>query len=120
MLSDPQTITVNAVAQVMPRIINESLHSQYVLSDGTYSLDIRHRSKRVDKKIRVVSLVAFNHRKVVTDPLTSVNDYDNALWSVQLDRPEVGFTNTELINDVTGLKTWLDSTMIGKLIGKES
>lgn len=120
MLSDPQTITVNAVAKVMPRILNEGSHSFYRLSDLTFSLDIRHRQVTRDKKRRVISTVAFAQRKIVADPLTSINDYETFTDSIQWDRPEVGFTATEIDQHQSGFKTWFDSTMVTKIFGQET
>lgn len=119
MLADPQSITVNSVGKSMPRILNEGSHSLYQMSDLTFSLDVKHRTVVRDKKRRVVSLVQFNQKKVVADPLTAVNDYENLLWSVMLDRPEVGFTSTETDQQWAGFKTWFDTTMVGKIFGRE-
>lgn len=120
MLTDPQVITVNAVAKSMPRILNEGNHALYQLADGTFFLDIRHTSFRKDKKARIRSLAKFTQRAVVADPLTTVNDYETVDVSVQIDRPEAGFTSTQIDQMVAGFKTWLDSTMVGKLYGRES
>lgn len=120
MLSDPQTITVNAVAKVMPKILNDGSHSVYQLSDQTFTLDIRHTNTKKDKKSRVKSLATFTQRAVVPDPLTTVNDYETLACSVQIDRPEAGFSSAQTEQLITGFKTWLDATMIGKLFGKES
>jgi len=119
-LADPQSITVAAVAKSMPRVLNEAFHSIYRMSDLTFSLDVRHRTVVRDKKKRVISLVAFVQRKVVADPLTAVNDYETLSESFQIDRPEVGFTSTEVSDQWTGFKTWADTTMVGKLFGQES
>jgi hypothetical protein len=119
-LADPQSITVNAVPQSMPRVLNEGSHSQYQKSDLTFTLDIRHTSFKKDKKGRVKSLIVFTQRAIVPDPLTAVNDYETLTWSVQLDRPEAGFTATQCDQMVAGLKTWLDSTMVPKIFGRES
>lgn len=120
MLADPQSVTVNAVAQSMPRILSEGQHSVFQKSDLTFKLEVRHRSVVRDKKRRVVSLVTFTQRKVVADPLTAVNDYETLAESFQIDRPEVGFTSSEVDQQWAGLKAWADTTMIGKLYGQES
>jgi hypothetical protein len=39
---------------------------------------------------------------------------------VVIDRPLAGFTSTQTDQLITGFKTWLDSTAIGKLFGQES
>lgn len=119
-LADPQTITVNAVAKVMPRIVSTGTSSQYELADKTFGLSIKHNSFKQDKKSRIKSLAAFTQRAVVPDPLTTINDYETVTVSVQIDRPEAGFTQTQIDQMVTGFKTWLDSTMVGKLFGRES
>ena len=120
MLSDPQTITVNAVAKVMPKILGDGSHSVYQLSDQTFALDIRHTRTKKDKKSRVKSLVTFTQKAVVADPLTVVNDYETLVFSVQIDRPEAGFTSVQTQQLVTGFQSWLNSTMVDKLYGQES
>lgn len=119
-LTDPQSITVNAVAKSMPRIVNDGTHSTYQMPDQTFSLDIRHTSLRKDKKLRVKSLVSFSQRAIVPDPLTSVNDYETVTISLQIDRPEAGFTSTQIDQMIAGFKTWCDTNMVAKLFGRES
>jgi len=123
-LTDPQVITVAAVAKSMPRINSSSSNGQtvtkYNMSDLTYFLTVSHRNVKRSGKARVISQVVFMKRAVVADPLTAVNDWDSVQWSVQLDRPEAGFTSTEIGDMLGGLKTWYDSTMVGKIIGGES
>lgn len=120
MLADPQVITVNAVAKSMPRILTEAQHSLYQLADQTFALDVRHRGIKRDGKSRTISTAAFSQRAVVADPLTSVNDFEDVRVSVQIDRPDAGFTSTQIDQMVAGFKTWLDSAMVGKLFGRES
>jgi hypothetical protein len=117
---DPQVVTVNTVAQSMPRLaMPGDSGSTFQKSDLTWTLNIRHRSVTRDKKKRVVSLVVLTQRKIVADPLTANNDYETLATSVQIDRPEVGFTSTEVDQQLTGFKTWLSSAMIGQLYGRE-
>lgn len=116
MLTDPQTVTVNAVAKVMPRIKTDGLSSIYSLSDETFKLTISHQKS--NKRVR--SMARIDQLAIVPDPLTSVNDYETLSFYVVVDRPEVGFSSTQVEQLVAGLKTWLDSTIIGKLYGQES
>jgi hypothetical protein len=117
MLNDPQIITVNAVAQSMPRIQMQGTSSTYQKADQTFSLDISHTTT---KDGRVRSMAKVTQRKVVADPLTSENDYDNLVFYIVLDRPGYGFSDVEAQQLVTGFKTWLDNAMVTKLYGKES
>lgn len=117
-LSDPQTVTVNSVAKVMPRVTSNGLSAHYQLADESFALDISHQ-KTKDRRIR--SLAKITQRAIVTNPLDSTqSDYDTLAFHVVIDRPEYGFTSTDVTNLITGLKTWLDSTMVGKLFGQES
>lgn len=120
MLSDPQTITVNAVPKTMPKVLVENSHSLYQLADLTFSLDVRHTNRNVSGKRRVRSLVTFTQNAVVADPVTAVNDMESLVFSVQIDRPEQGFSSTQLQQLVTGFNSWLNSTMVDKLYGRES
>jgi len=119
-LADPQIITVATVAKSMPRILNEGTHSVYQMADQTFTLDVRHRTVKRDRKSRTVSLVAFTQRKVVADPLTAVNDFETLTESIQVDRPDAGFTSTEVNDQFVGFKAWFDTTMMGKIYGRES
>jgi hypothetical protein len=120
MLSDPQSITVNAVAKSMPKVTADGSHAVYSMADSSFVLDVRHTSRVVDKKSRVRSLVTFSQRSIVADPLTAVNDFETLAVSVQIDRPEAGFTSTQVQQLVTGFQAWLNSTMVDKLYGRES
>jgi hypothetical protein len=104
----------------MPRILSGNLASTYQKDDLTFGLKITHNQFTREKKRRVKSLVAFTQKSIVADPLTSVNDYEDVTISFQIDRPEAGFTATQIDQMVAGLKTWLDTTMVGKLYGRES
>jgi len=116
MLTDPQSITVNAVAQSMPKTESSGTSSVYEKADGTFRLKISHQTS----KGRVRSLARFEQRAVVADPLTAVNDYETLVFYVNIDRPEVGFTSTQVQQLVAGFSTWLNGTMVDKLYGRES
>lgn len=117
MFADPQSITVNGVAHSLPRIAVGDLSASYEQNDGTFHLDISHQ---VTKQDRVRSLVRVSQKKVVTDPLNSVNDYDNLTLTFTLDRPSYGFSQTETEQLVAGLVAWLTTGNVDKLYGRES
>lgn len=119
-LSDPISITVAGSAKSMPRISSPGTSATYRSADANWGVDIRHRTVTRDKKKRVVSTVGFFQRKVVADPLTSANDYEICNESFQLDRPEVGFSTTEISDQWTGFTAWFTSTILGKIVGMES
>lgn len=117
MFSDPQSVTVNAVAKSMPKVESSGKKTVYRKADGTFQLTISHQ---VVAGGRIRSMARIDQQAVVPDPLTSVNDYETLSFYFVVDRPEVGFSSTEVDYLVTGLKSWLDSTAIGKLFGLES
>jgi archaellum component FlaG (FlaF/FlaG flagellin family) len=116
MFADPQVVTVNAVAKSMPRVKTDGLSAIYQMSDETFKLTLSHQKS--NKRIR--SMARIDQRAIVADPLTSENDYETLSFYVVIDRPEVAFSSTTVDQLVTGFKTWLDSTNVGKLYGQES
>lgn len=121
--ADPQSITVNAVPKSMPRVLgptNQNNSSTYQMLDKTFILVLAHRSLTKKGAPRSISTSSFTQRAIVTDPLTSVNDWDFVTVSFQIDRPEVGFTVAQIQQMATGFKTWLTDTVIESLIGGQS
>lgn len=116
MFADPQSVTVNSVAQSMPRISATGTSAVYQKSDGVWTLSISHQLS----KGRIRSMVRLDQKAVVADPLTAVNDYQILSDYHVIDRPEYGFTLTQVQQQVAGLNAWLDGTAVGKLFGKES
>lgn len=118
MLTDPQTVTVATIAKVMPKVSSSGTSAHYQLADQSFALDISHQTT---KDLRVRSLAKITQRAIVTSPLDSTqSDYDTLAFHVVIDRPEYGFTQTQVNDLIAGFKTWLDATMVGKLFGQES
>lgn len=116
MFADPQVVTVNAVARSMARILMNGTSATYQNSDESFKLTISHTKSGT----RTRSMARLDQRKIVTDPLSSKQDYDTLSFYFVIDRPEYGFSQTEVEQLIAGLKTWLDNTAIGKLFGRES
>lgn len=116
MFTDPQSVTVNAVAQSMPRIKTDGFSSIYQKSDESFKMTLSHQKS--NKRIR--SMARIDQRAIVADPITAVNDYETLSFYVVIDRPEVGFSVTQVEQLIAGFKTWLETTAIGRLYGQES
>ncbi|DAD50993.1 coat protein [ssRNA phage SRR6960509_16] len=115
MFADPQSVTVNAVAQSLPAIKREDFSSSYRKDDGSYSLIISHAEGKRNRRV-----VRLEHRKIAADPLTADNvEYSTSVYLV-MDAPPVGYTNTELKDIALGLTAWLSSTNVLKVLGGES
>lgn len=63
-LADPQTITVNSVAQSLKRVSSGVGTGQFRTNDGNFVLDVAHSYGK-----RGRHTVAFKQRKIAADPL---------------------------------------------------
>jgi hypothetical protein len=61
-----------------------------------------------------------DQRSVVADPLTSENDYATLGVYTVIDRPEYGFSDTQVQQLCAALFAQMDATFIGKLYGLQS
>lgn len=117
-LSDPQSVTVNAVAQSLPRIASNGASSEYQKEDASYKLVV---SRNVGKRRRY--MIRLDARKIAADPLASANnrEYTAAAYIV-IDAPltGLGYTNTELKDIALGLTGWASSANLLKVVGNEN
>lgn len=116
MFADPQSITVAGSAKSMPRVSSIGLKSIYQNTDETYKFTISH----TESGDRIRSMARVDNRAIVADPLTTVSDYQTLSFYFVIDRPQYGFTSTNVNDLIAAVKTWLDSTAGSKLFGKES
>lgn len=117
-LTDPQSITVATVAKSMPRVSVKESSSTYSKDDETYKLTISHDRNTKTKRIR--SSMRIDRREIVADPLTAVNDYENLAIYLVIDRPEVGFSATQVDDVVQAFKTWLSNANVTAVYGLQS
>lgn len=110
-LGTPQTITVDTVAQTLNEIASEGMSTTYATDDETYKFKV---SQQVAKRKR--HLIRLDHSDIAADPLTSENLSVNAAVYVVIDEPLVGFSDTELGNDVQGLLGWCTPANIAKVL----
>lgn len=119
MFSDPQSVTINAVAVSLPRIGSGPSNGVFSKDDGTVKLTVSHQNgKRVRQTIRL------DHRKVAADPLsTGFNkEYSMSTYLV-VDNPTVGYTNTEIkqiVDALTGYLTASSGARVSQLLGGEN
>lgn len=115
MFTDPQSITIDAVANSMPKINSQATKSIYKTADGTLQLTLSHQATkgRTRRMARVDKVV------VAADPLSAVNSYQTAAVYVVFDTPDVGFTADNIDDIVQGFKTWLSTANVTKILGGE-
>lgn len=119
MFTDPQSLTINAVANSLPRVSTSPNSSIYSKDDGNVKLTVSHNyGKRTRRQIRV------DFRKVAADPLaTGYNkEYSMSTYLV-VDQPIVGFTIAEIKQVVDSLSAYLTATSgsnVSKVLGGEN
>lgn len=118
--ADPQPFTINGVLSNLARIGFETTKngvvSTYANADETLVAKISHQRSGT----RVRSQVRLDQKKIVTNPVDQSTDYDTLSFYFVIDRPDFGFSLTEVQYLVAALELWVDNTSIGKLYGKES
>jgi hypothetical protein len=117
--ADPQSVTINAVAQTLPRVENLGARSIYRKDDGTVSLTVSHQ-KVAGRSRRMIRL---DHSKIATDVFTSDNlRYNTSVWLVA-DVPDQGYTIAEqkqIVDALTAYLTASTGARVTQLLGGES
>jgi len=116
MFTDPISVTVNSVAQSMPRILIDGQKAVYQKSDGTFTLTISHQTTK-DRRVR--STIRLEQKAVVTNPLDSTNDYDTLVFYCVMDRPSYGFSMAQCEQIIAGLQAYMTASIVDKLFGQE-
>lgn len=119
--SDPQTITVNAIANTLPRVGSGMGEGKFSKDDGNVVLTIR---QRVTSKGRKQTSLRFDFAKVGVDPFNgTLNARYGESYTFSVDRGAVGYTNAESMLNANGVTLFLTSSAganLLRLIGGES
>lgn len=119
MFADPQSVTINAVANTLPRTISGVNQGAFTKDDGTVKLSL---SSMYAKRTRRMARLDFS--KIAADPLISAQNikYSMSAYLV-VDTPITGFTVAEAKQIVDALTAWLTASSgsnVTKLLGGES
>lgn len=115
MLTDPQSVTINAVATSLPKTVNGTTQNVYTSADGITSMTTKQNvtAARFRREVRL------SQHKTVADPISGVNkDLGLSVYFV-VDEPRFGYSDTEIGYLIDALKTWLTSTNYNKVLGGE-
>jgi hypothetical protein len=105
--ADPQSVTINAVAQTLPRISSEKNAGAFQKDDATVKLAVSHAYA----KGRARRMVRLDHAKIAADPLmASVNVRLNGAVYLVTDFPDVGYTVAEAKQIVDALTAYLTAS----------
>lgn len=108
MLTSPQSLTINAVANELNRIEDDKTSSVYANADGTLKFKVSHQ----ESKSRIRRMVRLDKTVVASDPLTAENAYQRAGTYLVIEEPEFGFNDAELESLVKALTGWLTTANI--------
>jgi len=116
--ADPQSVTINSVANSLPRVGSGPFSGQFQNAEGTVKLSISHSvGKRARRTVRI------DYSKIAADPLTAENTEFSMSTYVVMDVPLRGFTVTEQKQIVDALTAWLTASSganVTKVLGQES
>lgn len=119
MLADPQSVTINSVANSLPAVARGINQSSYQKDDGNVVLSVSHQyGKRTRRTVRL------DFSKIAADPLVSAQNikYSMSTYLV-IDTPITGFTVAEAKLVVDGLTAYLTASSGAKVtsvLGGES
>jgi hypothetical protein len=104
--ADPQSITINAIAQTLPRTSSGVSNGVFTKDDGTVRLSVAYSS---GKRTRHTARIDFS--KIAPNPLISAQNikYSMSTYLV-VDVPDTGFTIAEQKQIVDALTAYLTAT----------
>lgn len=116
--ADPQSVTINAVANSLPRISSGVNTGSFQKDDATVKLGVSHQyGTRVRRQLRL------DHVKIAPDVFTSDNvKYSMSAYLV-VDVPITGYSLAEQKQIVDGLTAYLTATSgarVTQLLGGEN
>lgn len=117
--ADPQSVTINAVANSLPRTSSGVNSGVFTKDDGNVQLKVDHQyGTRTRRTIRL------NHSKIAADPLISSTNikYSMSTYLV-IDTPITGYTVAEAKQVIDGLVAYLSASTgakITQLLGGEN
>lgn len=119
MFTDPQSVTINAVAQSLPRTESGGQAASYTKEDGTVVLMVSHQET---KNGRLRHAVKLDQNKIAADPFIAGNSrMAGAAITLVIDEPNGGqFTNNELLLLAKALVGWATDANLTKVIAGES
>lgn len=117
--SDPQSVTINAVPQTLPRTSSGPNSGVFTKDDGSVKLAM---SNTYGKRTR--RMVRLDHKKIAADPLQpSTNTTFSMSCYLVADVPLAGYTVAEqkqIVDALTAYLTASSGANVTKLLGGES
>lgn len=117
--ADPQSVTINSVANSLPRVSSGVNVGAFSKDDATIKLGVSHQyGKRIRRTIRL------DHQKYAADPLVSSTNVLRSMSAyIVVDVPLQGYTIAEQKQIVDGLTAYLTASTgarVTQLLGGEN
>lgn len=117
--ADPQSVTINAVANSLPRVSSGVNSGAFKKDDGNVTLEVSHQyGKRTRRAIKL------SHRKIAVDPLISSQSIQYSMsTTLVIDTPVTGYTVAEAKQVVDALVAYLTAATgarVTQLLGGEN
>lgn len=118
MFADPQSVTINAVAQTLPRTSSGVNQGVFTKDDGNVQLSVSHVYGRRNRRT-----LKLTHSKIAPDPLISAQNIRHSMSVYfSVDTPVTGYSVTEAkqIGDaLTAYLTASSGARLTQLLGGE-
>jgi hypothetical protein len=116
--ADPQSVTINAVANSLPRISSGVNTGAFQKDDSTVKLSVSHQyGSRTRRQLRL------DHSKIAADVFTSDNTKYSMSAYVVIDVPTTGYTIAEqkqIVDALTAYLTASSGAKVTQLLGGEN
>jgi hypothetical protein len=117
--ADPQSVTINAVANSLPRISSGVNTGAFQKDDTTVALSVSHQyGKRTRRQIRL------DHKKIATSVFDSGTNLEYSVSAyLVIDAPTVGYTIAEqkqIVDALTAYLTASSGAKVTQLLGGEN
>jgi hypothetical protein len=116
--ADPQSVTINAVANSLPRISSGVNTGAFQKDDSTVKLSVSHQyGSRTRRQLRL------DHSKIAADVFTSDNTKYSMSAYVVIDVPTTGYTIAEqkqIVDALTAYLTASSGARVTQLLGSEN
>lgn len=116
--ADPQSVTINAVANSLPRISSGVNTGAFQKDDTTVKLSVSHQyGSRTRRQLRL------DHSKIAADVFTSDNTKYSMSAYLVVDVPSTGYTVAEqkqIVDALTAYLTASSGARVTQLLGGEN
>lgn len=116
MLTDPQSVTINAVATPLPRTQTGPTQNVYTAADGLTSFTTKQNTtaSRFRREVRL------SQKKISADPISAVTAERGVSVYLVIDEPRNNiFSDVEIGYLIEALKSWTIAANYNKVLGGE-